>query len=299
VHLHCHATTGVTLVSYMKAIEAGCDIVDTAISSLSLGPGHNPTESLVEMLEGTGIETRLDMSRLLKVRNYFKTVRPRYQEFLSDITGVETEIFQSQIPGGMISNMESQLKQQGAGDKLQEVLLEVPRVREVSGFPPLVTPSSQIVGTQAVFNVLMGPYKVLTGEFADLMLGYYGETIGPKNPEVLEKAREHAKKDVITCRPADLQKPEWETLRADALAAKGDGTDEDVLTFAMFPQVAPKFFGTRAQGAKNLGKDPSKAAPVPVAAAPKNGAATQPTGPVKYAVTINGQTHHVTVAAGR
>jgi methylmalonyl-CoA carboxyltransferase 5S subunit len=297
-HLHCHSTTGVTLVSYMKAIEAGCDIVDTAISSLSLGPGHNPTESLVEMLEGTGIETRLDMSRLLKARNYFKTIRPRYKEFLSDITGVETEIFQSQIPGGMISNMESQLKQQGAGDKLQEVLLEVPRVRKVSGYPPLVTPSSQIVGTQAVFNVLMGPYKVLTGEFADLMLGYYGETIGPKDPEVLEKARLHAKKEAITCRPADLLKPEWEMLRADALAAKGNGTDEDVLTFAMFPQVAPKFFGTRAQGPKNLGKDPNAAAAAP--AAPKNGSApAQPTGPVKYAVTINGQTHNVTVAAAR
>jgi methylmalonyl-CoA carboxyltransferase 5S subunit len=245
------------------------------------------------------VETRLDMKRLLKVRNYFKTIRPRYKEFLSDITGVETEIFNSQIPGGMISNMESQLKQQGAGCKLEEVLLEVPRVRKVSGYPPLVTPSSQIVGTQAVFNVLMGPYKVLTGEFADLMLGYYGETIGPKDPAVLELARVHAKKEPITCRPADLQKPEWEALRADALALKGcNGTDEDVLTFAMFPQVAPKFFGTRSQGAKNLGKDPSKAAPV-AAAAPKAGAAAQPTDPIKYAVTINGQTHNVTVAAAR
>jgi methylmalonyl-CoA carboxyltransferase 5S subunit len=249
------------------------------------------------MLEGTGIETRLDMARLLKARNYFKTVRPRYKEFLSDITGVETEIFQSQIPGGMISNMESQLKQQGAGDKLQEVLLEVPRVRKVSGFPPLVTPSSQIVGTQAVFNVLMGPYKVLTGEFADLMLGYYGETIGPKDPEVMEKAKAHAKKDAITCRPAELLKPEWEQLRADALTAKANGTDEDVLTFAMFPQVAPKFFGTRDQGPKNLGKDPAAkpaAAPAPAAAQP-----SKPTGPQKYAVTINGQVHNVTVAASR
>jgi methylmalonyl-CoA carboxyltransferase 5S subunit len=202
----------------------------------------------------------------------------------------------------MISNMESQLKQQGAGDKLTEVLLEVPRVREAAGFPPLVTPSSQIVGTQAVFNVLMGPYKVLTGEFADLMLGYYGETLGPKNADVLEKARVHAKKEPITTRPADLLKPEWEALRADALALKGcNGTDEDVLTFAMFPQVAPKFFGTRDQGAKNLGKDPSKAVPAPAAAAPKAAAATagQPNGPVKYAVTINGQTHNVTVAAAR
>jgi methylmalonyl-CoA carboxyltransferase 5S subunit len=301
VHLHCHATTGVTLVSYMKAIEAGVDIVDTSISSLALGPGHNPTESLVEMLEGTGVETRLDMKRLLKVRNYFKGIRPRYQEFLSDITGVETEIFQSQIPGGMISNMESQLKQQGAGDKLEQVLLEVPRVRKVAGYPPLVTPSSQIVGTQAVFNVLMGDYKVLTGEFADLMLGYYGETIGPKDPEVLEKARIHAKKEPIVCRPAELLKPEWEALRADALALPGcNGTDEDVLTFAMFPQVAPKFFKTREQGPKNLGKDPAAAkAAAAAAAAPKNGNGNQPASPAKYAVTINGQTHNVTVAAAR
>ena len=172
----CTATTGVTLVSLMKAIEAGADCVDTAISSLSLGPGHNPTESLVEMLEGTGFTTNLDKQRLLNLKHYFKKVRPRYAEFLSDITGVETEIFDSQIPGGMISNMESQLKQQGAGDRMQEVLEEVPRVRKDAGYPPLVTPSSQIVGTQAVFNVLMGRYKVLTGEFADLMLGYYGET---------------------------------------------------------------------------------------------------------------------------
>src|SRR3954464_10879656 len=178
IHVHCHATTGVTMVSLMKAIEAGADCVDTAISSISLGPGHNPTESLVEMLEGTGFETRLDKARLLTVKKHFAKVRPRYQEFLSNIVGVETEIFDSQIPGGMISNMESQLKQQAAGDRMDDVLAEVPRVRKDAGYPPLVTPSSQIVGTQAVFNVMMGRYKVLTGEFADLMLGYYGHTVG-------------------------------------------------------------------------------------------------------------------------
>ena len=182
----------------MKAVEAGCDIVDTAISAMCLGPGHNPTESFVEMLEGTGFETTLDLGRILKARRYFETIRPRYKEFLSDITGVETEIFKSQIPGGMISNMESQLKGQGAGDRLQEVLLEVPNVRKDCGYPPLVTPSSQIVGTQAVFNVIMGKYKVMTGEFADLMLGYYGSTLGPKDPEVLAKAEQHAKKKAIT-----------------------------------------------------------------------------------------------------
>jgi methylmalonyl-CoA carboxyltransferase 5S subunit len=303
VHVHTHATTGVTLVALMKAIEAGCDIVDTAVSSLSLGPGHNPTESLVEMLEGTGYETGLDLQRILRVKKYFAKIRPRYKEFLSDITGVETEIFKSQIPGGMISNMESQLKQQGAGDKLDQVLAEVPNVRKVSGFPPLVTPSSQIVGTQAVFNVLMGDYKVLTGEFADLMLGYYGSTLGPKDPEVLKRAEEHAKKGVITCRPADLLKPEWEHLRSDALALKGcNGTAEDVLTYAMFPQVAPKFFATRKDGPKNLGKDPAKTAiaQAPVGKpAPAPAPASQVPGALSYVITVEGKTHTVTVAPVR
>jgi len=201
VHVHAHATTGVTLVSIMKAIEAGCDIVDTAVSSLSLGPGHNPTESLVELLEGTGYETRLNKECVRRISDHFAQIRPRYREFFSENTGVDTEIFKSQIPGGMISNMESQLRGQGAGDRLQEVLEEVPRVRKDAGYPPLVTPSSQIVGSQAVFNVLMGKYKVLTGEFADLMLGYYGSTIGAKDPEVLKKAEAHAKKPAITVVP--------------------------------------------------------------------------------------------------
>src|SRR3954468_13560475 len=221
IHVHCHATTGVTLVSLMKAIEAGADVVDTSISSLSLGPGHNPTESLVEMLRGTPYSTNLDDEKLLSIKDHFAQVRPHYTQFMSAITGVETEIFKSQIPGGMISNMESQLRQQGAGDRIREVLQEVPRVREVAGYPPLVTPSSQIVGTQAVFNVLMGPYKVLTGEFADLMLGYYGTALGPRDPQVLEAAVKHAKKEPITGRPADLLKPEWDELRTQALALEG------------------------------------------------------------------------------
>jgi len=300
VHVHVHATTGVTLVSLMKAIEAGADCVDTSISSLSLGPGHNPTESLVEMLEGTGFETRLDRSKLLKVKKYFNGVRPRYKEFLSNITGVETEIFDSQIPGGMLSNMESQLRQQGAADRLAEVLAEVPRVRKDAGYPPLVTPSSQIVGTQAVFNTIMGRYKVLTGEFADLMLGYYGETIGPRNAEICELAAKQTGKTPIHGRPADLLRPEWQDLRNTALALQGcNGSDEDVLTYAMFPQVATKFFGTRDQGPKNLGKDPSAPAAAPKAAAP---AATTDSGkgpvgtPIAYDVKMNGHTHRVTVS---
>ena len=300
VAVHAHATTGVTLVSYMKAIEAGCDVVDTAVSSMSLGAGHNPTESLVEMLEGTGFNTRLNLRRILQVKEHFAKIKPRYREFLSELSGVDIEIFKSQIPGGMISNMESQLKGQGASDRLQEVLAEVPKVRKDAGYPPLVTPSSQIVGTQAVFNVLMGHYKVLTGEFADLMLGYYGTTLGEKNPEVVKKAEEHAKKPIIHVRPADLLKPEWEHLRAQALALEGcNGTDEDVLTYAMFPQVAPKFFKTRHEGPKNLGKDPARiAAPLPPIAkgTPADNRQRDPGSAVTYVITMNGQEHRVTVA---
>jgi len=301
VHVHTHATTGVTLVSLMKAIEAGCDIVDTAVSSLSLGPGHNPTEALVEMLEGTGYETRLDKARVLRINQHFTSIRPRYREFFSEFSGVDTEIFKSQIPGGMISNMESQLKGQGAGDRLQEVLLEVPNVRKDAGYPPLVTPSSQIVGSQAVFNVLMGKYKVMTGEFADLMLGYYGSTLGEKNPDVLKKAEAHAKKPAITVRPANLLKPEWDQLSADARALEGNNnSDEDVLTFAMFPQVAPKFFKSRSEGRKNLGKDPSKPTQLPKASAsPAAASSGQPLGAkVNYVITMNGKEHRVTVAPG-
>jgi len=270
--------------------------VDTAISSLSLGPGHNPTESLVEMLEGTGFSTRLDKERLLRVKEHFARVRPRYKEFLSNITGVETEIFDSQIPGGMISNMESQLRQQGAAGRLKEVLAEVPNVRRDAGYPPLVTPSSQIVGTQAVLNVIMGRYKVLTGEFADLMLGYYGATLGERNWQIVELAAKQANKRPIHDRPADLLKPEWQELRSATLELAGsNGSDEDVLTYAMFPQVAPKFFATRAEGPRNLGKDPEASAEGPPAAnAPESSGPVRT--PISYKVTLNGKTHQVTVA---
>jgi methylmalonyl-CoA carboxyltransferase 5S subunit len=296
VHVHVHSTTGVTMVSLMKAIEAGADFVDTSISSLSLGPGQNPTEALVEMLEGTGYTTRLKKDRLLKIKEHFAKVRPRYAEFESKFVGVETEIFDSQIPGGMISNMESQLKQQGAGDRLKEVLAEVPRVRQDAGYPPLVTPTSQIVGTQAVFNVLMGRYKVLSGEFADLMLGYYGETIGLRDPAVMTAAAAHAQKEPITGRPADRLKPEWEQLRAQALPLKGcDGSEEDVLTYAMFPQVAPKFFARRAEGPKSASKATAAAAAQPVAAAQLGDGKGPVTSPVSYEIRVGEKSHKVTV----
>ncbi len=292
VNVHCHSTTGVTLVSLMKAIEAGADVVDTAISSMSLGPGHNPTESLVAMLEGTEYTTELDMERLLRIRDHFAKVRPKYAQFES-ATLVDTDIFSSQIPGGMLSNMESQLKAQGAGDRIKEVMAEVPLVKADAGHPPLVTPSSQIVGTQAVFNVLMGKYKVLTGEFADLMLGYYGECIGERNPEVVEIARAQTKKEPIAERPADLLEPEWDKLVAEATALPGnDGSDEDVLTYAMFPSVAPGFFESRADGPKNVGKTPEQMAEQ-AAAAGDNDRAVK--GPITYKVSLGGREHNVVV----
>jgi methylmalonyl-CoA carboxyltransferase 5S subunit len=295
INIHCHATTGVTLVSLMKAIEAGADVVDTAISSLSLGPGHNPTESLQEMLEGTGYVADLDKDRLGKIKDHFAVIKPRYAQFMSSFN-VETDIFDSQIPGGMISNMESQLKQQGAGDKLKEVLEEVPRVRKAAGYPPLVTPSSQIVGTQAVFNVMMGEYKVMTGEFADLMLGYYGFTLGDKDPKVVEMAKKQTGKDIITERPADLIKPEWDELRVEAEAIDGfNGSDEDVLTFAMFPKVAPGFFKTRDDGPINLGKDPAELEAERAAAAAGDSKTGPVRGPIKYEITINGKKSTVAV----
>ncbi len=295
INVHCHSTTGVTLVSLMKAIEAGADVVDTAISSMSLGPGHNPTESLVEMLEGTGFVADLDKALLGRIKEHFAAVKPRYAQFMSSFS-VETEIFDSQIPGGMISNMESQLKQQGAGDKLHAVLEEVPRVRQAAGYPPLVTPSSQIVGTQAVFNVLMGEYKVLTAEFADLMLGYYGHTLGERDAAVVAQAVKQTGKEPITCRPADLIDDEWDALAAEAAALEGfDGSEEDVLTYAMFPKVAPTFFTERPQGPKNVGKDPAQVEAERLAAAGDTGSGPVRK-PITYEITVDGRTHSVAVA---
>ena len=293
INVHCHATTGVTQVSLMKAIEAGADVVDTAISSMSLGPGHNPTESVIEMLDGTPYTTTVDRERMKPIRDHFAKVAPKYKKFMSAVTGVKTEIFQSQIPGGMLSNMESQLRAQGAGDRMDEVLLEVPNVRKDAGYPPLVTPSSQIVGTQAVFNVLMGKYKVMTGEFADLMLGYYGECPGERNPEVIERAQTQTKKPPITERPADLLAPEWDSLVDQAKALEGfDGSEEDVLTVAMFPQVAATFLKERPQGPRNVGMTDEQVEEERRKAAGLDKALHEP---IKYTVTIDGRSRSVSV----
>ena len=229
VNVHTHSTTGVTMVSLMKAVEAGCDIVDTAISSLALGRGHNPTESLVAMLEGTGYESRLDMSRLHRIKRHIANVRPRYREFSNHPIGVETEMFQSQIPAAVISNMEYQLKGQGAPHLLEEVSAEIQNVRRDAGYPALAIPASEILGTQAVFNVLQGKYKVITSEFADLMLGYYGTTLGEKDPEVVANAATRANKPAISCRPADLLEPV-----VGAEASRGPGARAATVAMKMF-----------------------------------------------------------------
>lgn len=294
IAVHCHSTTGVTLVSLWRAVESGADVVDTAISSMSLGPGHNPTESFQECLEGTNFRADLNKEALHEIRAHFKAVRPRYAKFESKFT-VDTDIFDSQIPGGMLSNLESQLIAQGAGDKVDEVMKEVPRVRKAAGYPPLVTPSSQIVGTQAVFNVLMGPWKTMTGEFADLMLGYYGATQGEMDPEVVEKAKKHTGKEPITCRPADLVPNEWSKLREEASELEGfDGSDEDVLTYALFPTVAPVFFKNRASGPKNVGQSVEELEAEKLLAAGDSGSGTVRI-PITYDVTIGDKTHTVSV----
>ena len=294
VSVHTHSTTGVTMVSLMKAIEAGCDIVDSAISSLALGRGHNPTESVVAMLEGTGYESRLDIERLHRIKRHIAKVRPRYGGFFHQPIGVDTEIFQHQIPAAVILSMEYQLKGQGAPHLLDEVLGEIQNVRRDAGYPALAIPASEILGTQAMFNVLDGKYKVITSEFADLMLGYYGTTLGDKNADVLAKAAIRANKPVITCRPADLLEPSWQRTCTEAVALGCNGSDEDILTYAMFPKVAAKFFQTRTAGPKRVSRELSEAKSATKPAALGSNKA-EPGQSRTYIISISGEEHTVTV----
>jgi len=296
VSVHTHSTTGVTMVSLMKAIEAGCDIVDTAIGSLALGRGHNPTESVVAMLEGTGYESRLNIGRLNRIKQHIANVRPRYGEFFNHPIGVETEIFQHQIPAALILNMEYLLKGQGTPHLLHEVLAEIQNVRRDGGYPTLAIPASEILGTQAMFNVLHGKYTVITSEFADLMLGYYGTTLGEKNPDVVAKATIRANKPAITCRPADLLEPSWEQVRTEAMALGCNGSDEDILTYAMFPKAAAKFFQTRTAGPKEISRELSEAKSGLEPAALGSASNNAGPGPSRsYIISISGVEHKVTV----
>ena len=246
IQLHTHYTSGVASMTYMKAVEAGCDIIDTAISPFSMGTSQPATEVMAETFKGTPYDPGFDQELLAQIADYF---RPIQEDALKTgllnpkVMGVNIKTLMYQVPGGMLSNLVSQLKEQHAEDKYYEVLAEVPRVRKDFGEPPLVTPSSQIVGTQAVLNVLAGErYKMITKESKALLAGEYGQTVKPFNKEVQKKAL--GDKKPITCRPADLLKPELKEIEAEMSQWKQQ--DEDVLSYALFPQVATEFFKYRA-----------------------------------------------------
>ena len=245
IQLHSHYTAGLASMSLLKGIEAGADIIDTVMSSLALGTSHAPTESMVAALAGTEYDTGIKLTDLNPIKDYFAGLRAEYiQSGLINqrMLGVDANTLLYQVPGGMLSNLVSQLKQAGKSDKLDDVLNEVPRVRADSGYPPLVTPTSQIVGTQAVYNVIMGErYKTVTKEFHNLIKGLYGKTPMPIDPEFTKKIL--GDEQPITCRPADLIEPELERLRGEA--AKWAIQEEDVLSYAQFDQVAIKFFEQR------------------------------------------------------
>ncbi|MDD6058161.1 MAG: oxaloacetate decarboxylase subunit alpha [Clostridiales bacterium] len=259
LELHTHYTSGVASMTYLKAVEAGCDIIDTAMSPFALGTSQPATEVMVEAFSGTEFDTGLDQNALAKIADYFRPMRDQALEsglLNPKVLGVDIKTLLYQVPGGMLSNLISQLKEQGKEDKYEEVLAEVPRVRKDLGEPPLVTPSSQIVGTQAVFNVLMGErYKIATKETKDVLLGKYGQTVKPFDPEVVEKVLGADKNKAITCRPADLLLPELAKLEAEMKQWKQQ--DEDVLSYALFPQVAMEFF--RYREAQQRKVDPSLA----------------------------------------
>ena len=247
IQLHTHYPSGLASMCLLKGIEAGADILDTAMSPLALGTSHAPTESMVAALKGTEYDTGLDLILLNEIRDYFMTLRKKYLDSgLLDpkMLATDANALIYQVPGGMLSNLLSQLKQAGKEDQLQDVLNEVPRVREDSGYPPLVTPTSQIVGTQAVFNVITGErYKMCTNEFKDMVAGKYGTTPMPIDPEFQKKIIGDA--PVITGRPADLLEPELDTLRKEM--AQWSEQEEDVLSYAMFPKVSLDFFKKRQE----------------------------------------------------
>jgi pyruvate carboxylase subunit B len=282
IHLHAHATSGLSELCQWQAIEAGCRHIETAISAFAGGTSHPPTESLVAALAGTRFDTGLDLEALQEIGAYFREVRKKYARFESGYTGVDTRVLVNQVPGGMISNLANQLRDQDALDKFEAVLLEIPTVREDLGYPPLVTPTSQIVGTQAVMNVLAGErYKVITNEVKHYLMGHYGRTPGPVNPIIRGKAIGNA--EVLDCRPADRIRPELDSLRAEigGLALN----EEDVLTYALFPEVGRQFLQQRSEG--TLLPEPLNP--------PQASTAEGCPAPVEFNVTFHGETYHIKV----
>ena len=281
LHLHSHSTSGLAEMCQIKAIEAGCEHIDTALSSWAGGTSHPPTESLVTALKGTVHDTGLDLEKLKEVNDYFANVRKKYHRYESEFTGIDTQVHVFQVPGGMISNLANQLKERNALDRIGEVYKEIPLVRKDLGYPPLVTPTSQIVGTQAVLNVLTGKrYETITNEVKRYLQGGYGKAPATVDSDL----KKHAigKEDVIDCRPADLLKPEFENLRQEigALALN----DEDVLSFAMFPDVGKQFLEQRLQGVL---------VPEPLEIEVK--LSDNSTAPTEFNVALHGESYHVKV----
>jgi oxaloacetate decarboxylase alpha subunit len=306
IHLHCHATTGLSVGTLIKAAEAGVDNVDTAISSMSMTYGHSPTETIAASLEDTGRATGLDLIKMEHIATYFRDVRKKYAQYEGSLKGVDSRILISQVPGGMLTNMESQLKEQGASDKFDEVLLEIPRVREDLGFIPLVTPTSQIVGTQAVINVMNGErYKNITKETAGVLKGEYGATPAPVNKALQDKVLNGAQP--ITCRPADLLAPEMDKLVAEVREkAQAEGVtlaanvEEDALINGLFAQVGWKFLANRGNPAAFEAAPDAQAAatanaPQPTLANVGN-STTQPQTET-YTVNVDGRNFSVIVGA--
>ncbi len=295
--LHCHATTGLSTATAVKAVEAGIDILDTAISSMSQTYGHTPTETVVAMLQDTPRDTQLKLEQLEPIAAYFREVRKKYAKFEGQLKGVDSRILIAQVPGGMLTNMESQLKEQGAARRIDEVLEEIPRVRQDLGFIPLVTPTSQIVGTQAVINVLTGErYKSITKETAGVLKGEYGATPASVNAELQARVLEGGQ--AITCRPADLLQDELDHLTKELLEKAqvekitlADAKVDDVLTYALFPQVGLKFLKNR-HNPEAFEPAPGKE-PAPVATAP---ASSEPAAGIEsYSVKVDGVVYDVEV----
>jgi oxaloacetate decarboxylase alpha subunit len=295
--LHCHATTGLSIATHQKAIDSGIDIIDSAISSMSMTYGHTPTETLVSIVEGEARDTGLELPKLAEISAYFRDVRKKYAKFEGELKGVDPRILIAQVPGGMLTNMESQLKEQGAADKMDQVLAEITAVRKDLGYIPLVTPTSQIVGTQAVINVLMGErYKNITKETAGVLKGEYGATPAPVNAELQAKVLDG--KPAITCRPADNIAPEMKQIQAEfkklatekGIKVAKDEID-DALIYALFPEIGLKFLENR--------NNPDAFEPVPSAddlkPAAKTATKAQQSGPETYSVAVDGQLYTVQV----
>ena len=304
IAMQCHATTGLSTATYQKAIDAGIDMLDTAISSMSMTYGHSATETMVSIVEGTERDTGIALPELEEIASYFREVRKKYSKFEGSLKGVDARILLAQVPGGMLTNMESQLKEQGAEDKFEEVLKEIPRVREDLGFIPLVTPTSQIVGTQSVLNVLTGErYKSITKETAGVLKGEYGATAAPVNKELQARVLDRA--EPVTCRPADNIAPELDTLskELDELAEKkqlslSDDKIDDVLTYALFPQIGLKFIENRGnpdafEPAPSAQESQSSSAPKPAEAKSSSQGATASE---TYDVNVDGRVYRVEVA---